>query len=293
MPINWKLPTTYQKLLAAIYAASPQNHNYASIAAIFGEGATYDSIEGRFRIIKRDAAKLKTEAEAEGRLTATATAAMRPRSAKKARGAGENADEAAAAGAGASASANAETCASGGEEAKEGQGSTGSSRTLGLAASASAAKKQGGRQAVLSGRVVKNKVVKRDDRKGKGRQIDRTLEGSARMPVVLDGEASDDEIFGEKDDRVMVAGSGNVGSNASGSGSASDSAGVVEPAVTLNGWGEHAKRTRLSDIGDSSMDLDAHGEEVDELDLTTEIAMGILKSEEIRSAQVKGELMGF
>ena len=283
MPINWKLPTTYQKLLAAVYAASPQNHNYASIAAIFGEGATYDSIEGRFRIIKRDAAKLKTEAEAEGRLTATATAAMRPRSAKKGRGAGENVDE----GAGAGADANAENGASGGDESREGQGSSGSGRTPGPSASASTAKKQGGIQAVLSGRVVKNKAVKRDDGKGKGKQIERTLEGSARMPVVLDGEASDDEIFGEKDDRVMGAGSGKVGSSAYGS------ARVVEPAVTINSWGEHAKRTRLSDIGDSSMDVDAHGEEVDELDLTTEIAMGILKSEEIRSAQVKGELMGF
>lgn len=30
---------------------------------MYGEGATYDSIEGRFRIIKKEAAKLKEEIE--------------------------------------------------------------------------------------------------------------------------------------------------------------------------------------------------------------------------------------
>ena len=33
---------------------------------MYGEGATYDSIEGRFRIIKKDAAKMKAEAVAGG-----------------------------------------------------------------------------------------------------------------------------------------------------------------------------------------------------------------------------------
>ncbi|KAI9825240.1 MAG: hypothetical protein M1832_001274 [Thelocarpon impressellum] len=67
MPINWKSPATYQRLLAAIYAASPQSHNYALIATMFGEGATYDSIEGRFRIIKREAAALRAEVESGAR----------------------------------------------------------------------------------------------------------------------------------------------------------------------------------------------------------------------------------
>ena len=67
MPINWKAPETYQRLLAAMHAASPQKaQNYARIAALFGDGATYDAIEGRFRIIKRDAARL--EAEMDGRV---------------------------------------------------------------------------------------------------------------------------------------------------------------------------------------------------------------------------------
>lgn len=35
--------------------------NYKKIADYYGEGATYDAIEGRFRIIRKDAEKLKAE----------------------------------------------------------------------------------------------------------------------------------------------------------------------------------------------------------------------------------------
>ncbi len=59
--IDWTSVRSYQRLLAAVYAASPQNHNYREIATMFGEGATYDSIEGRFRKIKAEAAILKDE----------------------------------------------------------------------------------------------------------------------------------------------------------------------------------------------------------------------------------------
>ncbi|KAI9883251.1 MAG: hypothetical protein M1823_004990 [Watsoniomyces obsoletus] len=61
--IDWTSVRSYQRLLAAVYAASPQNHNYREIATMFGEGATYDSIEGRFRKIKAEAAILKQEVE--------------------------------------------------------------------------------------------------------------------------------------------------------------------------------------------------------------------------------------
>lgn len=61
MPIDWNAKESYQRLLAAMQAASPQNHNYRLIATYYGEGATYDSIEGRFRKIKADAAILKAE----------------------------------------------------------------------------------------------------------------------------------------------------------------------------------------------------------------------------------------
>lgn len=63
MTIDWNCKESYQRLLAAVYAASPQNHNYRLIASMFGQGATYDSIEGRFRKIKADAAKLKAEVD--------------------------------------------------------------------------------------------------------------------------------------------------------------------------------------------------------------------------------------
>ncbi|KAI9780922.1 MAG: hypothetical protein M1816_002614 [Peltula sp. TS41687] len=39
--------------------AAPQNHNYRLIAAMFGQGVTYNSIEGRFEKHKADAANLK------------------------------------------------------------------------------------------------------------------------------------------------------------------------------------------------------------------------------------------
>lgn len=72
MPIDWNSKESYQRLLAAVYAASPQNHNYRLIATMFGEGATYDAIEGRFRKIKADAAKLKAEVESGQRPEAPA-----------------------------------------------------------------------------------------------------------------------------------------------------------------------------------------------------------------------------
>lgn len=49
---------------------SPQV-DYKKVAFYFGQGATYDSIEGRFRIAKRMANTLKTEAEEEGRAMPT------------------------------------------------------------------------------------------------------------------------------------------------------------------------------------------------------------------------------
>ncbi|KAI9652400.1 MAG: hypothetical protein M1831_006809 [Alyxoria varia] len=64
--IDWKSPESYSRLLAAMVAAQDMKLNYKKIADMFGEGATYDAIEGRFRIIKREAQKLKGEID-EGR----------------------------------------------------------------------------------------------------------------------------------------------------------------------------------------------------------------------------------
>lgn len=86
MPIDWKSQQSYQRLLAALVAASDGNVSficrecdrkavptmiwqvdYKKVAYFFGQGATYDSIEGRFRIAKKMATTLKAEAEEEGR----------------------------------------------------------------------------------------------------------------------------------------------------------------------------------------------------------------------------------
>ncbi|KAI9853150.1 MAG: hypothetical protein M1838_000006 [Thelocarpon superellum] len=56
-----------KRLMAAICASGPLTLNYQTIATMFGEGATYDSIEGQFRIIKRQAETLKQEVESGAR----------------------------------------------------------------------------------------------------------------------------------------------------------------------------------------------------------------------------------
>ena len=58
----WRIPTTNY----FAHADPFPKLNYKKIADMFGEGATYDAIEGRFRIIKREAQKLKGEID-EGR----------------------------------------------------------------------------------------------------------------------------------------------------------------------------------------------------------------------------------
>ncbi|KAI9755059.1 MAG: hypothetical protein M1815_005224 [Lichina confinis] len=70
--IDWNTKESYQRLLAATQAAAPQNHNYRQIATFFGQGATYDAIEGRFRKIKADAAELIEEVESGERPEAPA-----------------------------------------------------------------------------------------------------------------------------------------------------------------------------------------------------------------------------
>lgn len=67
MPVNWKDPKAFERLLAAMVAAQEMKLDYRKIATMYGEGATYDAIEGRFRIIKREAAKLLAEVESGAR----------------------------------------------------------------------------------------------------------------------------------------------------------------------------------------------------------------------------------
>ncbi|KAI4280063.1 MAG: hypothetical protein L6R38_004752 [Xanthoria sp. 2 TBL-2021] len=70
MPVNWKDPKAFERLLAAMVAAQEMKLDYRKIASMYGEGATYDAIEGRFRIIKKEAAKLLAEIESGERPTA-------------------------------------------------------------------------------------------------------------------------------------------------------------------------------------------------------------------------------
>ena len=87
MPVNWKEPDAFSRLLAAMVAAQDMKVvptpsftppslpltaglsqlDYRKIATYYGNNATYDSIEGRFRIIKREAAVLKAEIDSGSR----------------------------------------------------------------------------------------------------------------------------------------------------------------------------------------------------------------------------------
>ncbi|KAK7555378.1 hypothetical protein IWX91DRAFT_121887 [Phyllosticta citricarpa] len=67
MPIDWKTPESYRRLLAAMCAAQDGTIDFKKVAYYYGQGATYDSIEGRFRHAKKEAKKLQSEAEKEGR----------------------------------------------------------------------------------------------------------------------------------------------------------------------------------------------------------------------------------
>ena len=65
--VNWGAKESFTKLLAAIYAAHPDvKFNFNEIAHFFGDGATYDAIEGRFRIIKKEAMVLHENAGEPG-----------------------------------------------------------------------------------------------------------------------------------------------------------------------------------------------------------------------------------
>ncbi|KAI9680346.1 MAG: hypothetical protein M1829_001232 [Trizodia sp. TS-e1964] len=62
MGINWNEKDSFARLLAAVLAAHPEvKLNYRAIASMYGQGATYDAVEGRFRIIKKDAKVLRAE----------------------------------------------------------------------------------------------------------------------------------------------------------------------------------------------------------------------------------------
>ncbi|KAE8356625.1 hypothetical protein BDV28DRAFT_144950 [Aspergillus coremiiformis] len=65
--VNWKNPESTDRLIAVLLAAHPSlKLDYRAMALIFSQGATFDSIEGRFRRYRKMADELKDEAYSRG-----------------------------------------------------------------------------------------------------------------------------------------------------------------------------------------------------------------------------------
>ncbi|KAL1867234.1 hypothetical protein Plec18167_008775 [Paecilomyces lecythidis] len=65
--VNWKSADATERLVGALIAAHPSlKLDYNGMAAMYGRGASYDSIEGQFRKYRRQAEQLKAEASANG-----------------------------------------------------------------------------------------------------------------------------------------------------------------------------------------------------------------------------------
>lgn len=64
MRIDWNNKDSFKRLLAAMVAAQDMKLNYTKIATMYGQGATYDAIEGHFRKIRKEATQLREEYDA-------------------------------------------------------------------------------------------------------------------------------------------------------------------------------------------------------------------------------------
>ncbi|PYH77549.1 hypothetical protein BO82DRAFT_246753, partial [Aspergillus uvarum CBS 121591] len=65
--VNWKAPESTDRLLASLIVAHPGlKLDYKAMATAFGQGASYDSIEGRFRKWRKMADELRGELELRG-----------------------------------------------------------------------------------------------------------------------------------------------------------------------------------------------------------------------------------
>ncbi|KAI9835953.1 MAG: hypothetical protein M1837_003565 [Sclerophora amabilis] len=170
MPTDWGHIDSWKRLAAATWAASPQNHNYRAIATYFGRDATYDSIEGRFRIIKKEAKKLQEEIESGERPEAPV------------RGSNTNTPKTTPKKKRTTTTSSAATTPS----AANGNGSVGRS---------------GGGQSVLSGRVTKNTTSNiNNSSPSKGRGGRRKVKPEPPFRVPLEGsESSHYEENGEED----------------------------------------------------------------------------------------------
>ncbi|KAL2001446.1 hypothetical protein VTN02DRAFT_1762 [Thermoascus thermophilus] len=65
--VNWKAADATDRLFGSLIAAHPGlKLDYSTMAAMYGRGATYDAIEGRFRNYRKLAEELRSEATARG-----------------------------------------------------------------------------------------------------------------------------------------------------------------------------------------------------------------------------------
>ncbi|PLN78757.1 hypothetical protein BDW42DRAFT_174316 [Aspergillus taichungensis] len=65
--VNWKAPESLDRLVGALIAAHPGlKLDYQAMAVMFGQGSTYDAIEGRFRRFRKVAEELKADAAGRG-----------------------------------------------------------------------------------------------------------------------------------------------------------------------------------------------------------------------------------
>ncbi|RHZ65663.1 uncharacterized protein CDV56_107548 [Aspergillus thermomutatus] len=65
--VNWKANESTERLIAVLVAAHPGlKLEYQAMATLFGQGATYDAIEGRFRRYRKMADEIKAEALSRG-----------------------------------------------------------------------------------------------------------------------------------------------------------------------------------------------------------------------------------
>ncbi|KAE8165579.1 hypothetical protein BDV40DRAFT_297285 [Aspergillus tamarii] len=67
MVVNWKNHESTERLIGSLLAAHPDlKLDYHAMAVMFGQGATYDSIESRFRRYRKAADELRDEAHGRG-----------------------------------------------------------------------------------------------------------------------------------------------------------------------------------------------------------------------------------
>ncbi|KAL8764486.1 MAG: hypothetical protein Q9203_005901 [Teloschistes exilis] len=174
MPINWKNPKAFERLIAAVIAAHDLKLDYRRIATMYGQGATYDAVEGRFRVFRKEAAKLQQEISNGDRPTA-------PRRGTSSTSAPTTA-----------ASSFADSSFAGSETSTPKKGKTSTPR----------ANKKGngnGNGKVLTGRVVKNaNLVKKEKEKGgKGVKTEEEEDDEEMDAVgVAEGFEGLDEVFG-------------------------------------------------------------------------------------------------